>query len=328
MVSRMTSLWRRAVVIPVLWLAVFAIAPPASAQFETVCRAVSDAENGRAYPVSPWDCSPYTGPFNNPAIFFSPHPDDDSLAMAGAIHQALAAGRTVVVELMTRGTGSNALRVLSGEDPHADSTHPQGCKGPAFTHTGAGAYRLRDAEGLGDARVREFLDAMRRLGVQAVTIHDYPDSGLQAAKVTQRAQFWMSQGFTGMSFFGTAGNNEYFTTHLDHIAVHDGVANSGFAPRTFLSSYIGFICDAARRDAYARQNWPRIVRLDAKACSAKKNAMAAYRVWEPPSGRFAVGWIHSSSGLFVAYSSAPTNDCNEYVTDEAGAAPAPPTGNP
>src|ERR1051325_8863493 len=82
---------------------------PAWGQAELVCNPITDAQNTSADPVSPATCQPYTGGFNNPAIFFTPHPDDETLAMAGHIKQALAAGRTVVVELMTRGMGSGAF---------------------------------------------------------------------------------------------------------------------------------------------------------------------------------------------------------------------------
>src|SRR6266571_3765523 len=65
------------------------------------------------YPVCPADtsvsiCPPYT----NPLVFFSPHPDDETLGMAGAIRAAKAAGRTVIVELMTHGEGSGGCGIF------------------------------------------------------------------------------------------------------------------------------------------------------------------------------------------------------------------------
>jgi hypothetical protein len=85
-------------------LSFLSFAGPSLAQQEMVCTPIPDAQNGSANPVDPTSCATYTGPFTQPAIFFSAHPDDETLGMAGSIHQALAAGRTVVVELMTRGT--------------------------------------------------------------------------------------------------------------------------------------------------------------------------------------------------------------------------------
>jgi len=63
-------------------------------------------------------------------------PCDDTLAMAGHIEQALAAGRTVVVELMTRGMASSAFLVSGENDSSFLYDHTQGCGGADYTHLG------------------------------------------------------------------------------------------------------------------------------------------------------------------------------------------------
>jgi LmbE family N-acetylglucosaminyl deacetylase len=297
---------------------------------EMVCTPVPDAQNGSAYPVRPTDCGTYTGPFNQPAIFFAAHPDDETLGMAGSISQALAAGRTVIVELMTRGTGSNALSTLCGEATSGSINHNIVCDAShaeAISHLAPSpANRLgcSDLNGFGNARVREFMDSMRRLGVQAIAIHDYPDGSLSSSKVAQRASFWINLGIPGTSLFGTAGSLDY-QTHPDHIAVHDGIVTTSFTPRTFLSVYAGAICDAAARRA---RGWARTIPLGTTDCNAKKNALGAYRVWNDAAGRYAVGWFHSTGNLFLSEGATGANeDCNEYVTDE-GATSSASTGNP
>lgn len=312
-----------------LWLALLVLfAIPLSAQ-EMVCAPIPDSQNGTAYPVRPTDCGTYTGPFNQPAVFFAAHPDDETLGMAGSISQALAAGRTVVVELMTRGTASAALSALCSEATSATVNHTIQCSpySEFVSHpapTLATRLGCSDANGFGNARVREFMDSMRRLGVHAIAIHDYPDGGLASAKVTQRANFWISRGLSGMTLFGTGGSLDNIQ-HNDHIAVHDGIANTGFTPRTFLSVYAGAICDASARRAYS---WRRTIPLSFADCDAKKDALDAYRVWNAAAGRYAVGWYHSTGNLFLSYSASGANeDCNEYVTDEV-TAPAGSTGNP
>ena len=304
------------------------LAPQVWAQAELVCAPISDAQNTTAAPVRPTDCQPYAGPYTNPAIFFAPHPDDETLAMAGQIRQALAAGRTVVVEVMTRGMASGAIMVSGETDPNNLYEHTQDCGGADFLHYGTGAYPLTDTEALGKARIREFLDSMRRLGVQAVVIHDYPDGALDAERITQRVQqYWETLGISGISFYGTAGSEDLPYQHSDHIAVHDGLESSGATPRTFLSPYAAGVCDVASRHALALQHWARIAPLDVATCDAKRNALLAYQVWNPQAGRYASGWVHSASALFVSYSATgPNQDCNEYVTQEV-VAPAS-TGNP
>ncbi|HTG35489.1 MAG TPA: PIG-L family deacetylase [Thermoanaerobaculia bacterium] len=313
-----------------LLLLVLLSAAGLSAQ-EMVCAPISDAQNGTAYPVRPTDCGAYTGPFNQPAVFFAAHPDDETLGMAGSINQALAAGRTVIVELMTRGTGSNALSTLCGEATSGsishsiacDTTHVESVSHPAPSP--ANRLSCSDANGFGNARVREFMDSMRRLGVHAIAIHDYPDGSLGSAKVAQRASFWINLGLPGMTLYGTAGTLDY-QNHVDHIAVRDGIASTGFTPRTFLSVYAGAICDASARRS---RGWTRTIALGTAACDAKKNALDAYRVWDAAAGRYAVGWYHSTGNLFLSEGATGVNeDCNEYVTDEALTPPPPSTGNP
>lgn len=308
-------------------LVMLPFAVPALAQPEMVCTPIPDAQNGSAGPVDPTTCATYNGPFTQPAIFFAAHPDDETLGMSGSIHQALAAGRTVVVELMTRGTASGALGTLCGEPTSGSIAHTIACDDTHYEDimhpAPSPATRLgcSDTDGFGNARVREFMDSMRRLGVQAIAIHDYPDGGLPAQKVTARAQYWINRGFAGMSLYGTAGSGDYPYQHVDHEAVHDGLSNTGYAPRTFLSVYSGGICDAATRRSDA--HWSRTISLGASDCSARKNALAAYRVWNDAAGRYAVGWFHSTGYLFESDGATGANDdCTEYVTDEvAGAAP-------
>ncbi|MFL6195576.1 MAG: PIG-L deacetylase family protein [Thermoanaerobaculia bacterium] len=310
-----------------LCLALLALATvPLSAQQEPVCTPIADAQNGTASAVRPTDCTLFTGPFTQPAIFFAAHPDDETLGMAGSISQALAAGRTVIVELMTRGTGSAALNTLCNESTSGTIGHAIACDSfvENITHpapTSATRLACSDANGFGNARVREFMDSMRRLGVHAIAIHDYLDGSLAATKVADRARYWINQGLPGMSIFGTAGSLDY-QQHPDHIAVHDGIASTAYLPRTFLSVYAGAICDTSTRRARA---WQRVIPLNLTDCNAKKNALAAYRVWNDAAGRFAVGWFHSTGNLFESYGATGANeDCNEYVTDEGTTS----TGNP
>src|SRR5947208_2937343 len=69
----------------------------ASGAVTGVCNGIS------GYPVkfdpnSPTGVSALCPPYNNPFIVFSPHPDDETLAMAGAIRAAKDANRQVIVE--------------------------------------------------------------------------------------------------------------------------------------------------------------------------------------------------------------------------------------
>jgi LmbE family N-acetylglucosaminyl deacetylase len=81
---------------------------------------------------------------HDPVVVFSPHPDDETLAMASVIRKAKDAQRTVIVELITNGDQSGTC------DPTA--------KGTSGT--------------CGQERCKEFMLAMQKLGVDGVTVND------------------------------------------------------------------------------------------------------------------------------------------------------------
>ena len=146
-------MWNRRLPWLTLLLALSAVRLPAQ---ELVCTPIADAQNGSAFPSRPTDCSTYTGPFTQPAIFFAAHPDDETLGMAGSISQAVAAGRTVVVELMTRGTASGALSTLCGEQTSGTINHQHRLRLDALRgHHASGAVAVDPPRLLGHQRVRQ-----------------------------------------------------------------------------------------------------------------------------------------------------------------------------
>lgn len=224
-------------------------------------------------PVDPVTLVPLCPPYDRPAVFLVPHPDDETLTMGGAIIQHLDAGRPVFLDLMTRGTATGARATLASGG--TDDWHP-----------GTHDYVL-SPEQIGTARTREFLDAAARLGVTGVYVSDFGDKDLTAEEVGQRASWWIANGGPGLSLKGT------YTGHTDHIAVWDGLRASGHA------DIRGYSYDDAFR-----------TRVDgiAAQCEDKSFALGAYEVWDPARGRFAVGY-HSAAWAFTKARA----DCHEYV---------------
>ncbi|HEY9421732.1 MAG TPA: PIG-L family deacetylase, partial [Thermoanaerobaculia bacterium] len=179
-------------------------------------------------PVSPANTSvTVCPPYNNPIVFFAAHPDDETLGMAGTIRAAKTAGRTVFVELMTRGEGSG----------------------------GCSSFPIRTA--CGNARVNEFTESMIHFGVDGVVggkdgrnnLGDkyllYSNGAANPAQggnqsrcsaanlspnpgVTARVNFWLTRGGAGLSLRGTSGVDDY-VCHPDHYAVSLALKNAGFA---------------------------------------------------------------------------------------------------
>jgi len=289
-----------------------AIAVPLLGQ-ELVCAPVDNT----SLPVSPWTCAPFNGPFTRPAVFFAPHPDDETLGMAGAISQAVAEGRTVIIELMTRGTKSSNRTALQNDGgSHSifcDSTFLE-----TLSHPACNVALTEDQ--LGDARVREMMDSARRLGVAAIAIHDNIDGQLSASAVTARAQWWIQRGDGGLSLYGTAGTEDY-NVHPDHQAVSQGLLATGYPDITRQMVYAFRQCNVAARQANSA--WRRVP-LASSDHANKRNALLAYQVFNLTNGRYAFGWMHSTGDLFEGGYA----DASEYVTLDSPVHGGPSTGNP
>ncbi len=231
---------------------------------------------------------PVCPPYNRPAVFFSPHPDDESLAMAGAIRAHVLAGRDVFIELLTKGTASGVRTVINNGATCA-------------WHSGTHSYNLTP-EQFGEARVRELTEAISPLGIEGFFVSDFEDGALQASEVNGRIQFWLDYGGQGLSLKGTAGAEDPTSPggspHRDHATLWNALLASGFGDvRGYLVSH--YVTGAGSPGATA----------DISAvCDDKRNALGAYKIWSPAAGHYGIGY-HSVPRLFDA---ANTN-CVEYV---------------
>lgn len=250
------------------------------------------AEDGEL-PFDPQTSLPIYGRYVRPIVFFTPHPDDESIGMAGAIREAVSQGRSVFIEVMTHGEKSRARGTLN--DHGTDSWH-----------LGAHDEDLTE-DAFGDARVREVMDAAARLGVTGVRVHSFRNGELTASDVSEQIQYWTGRqasdpGEVGLSLRGTAGfqdpRDEDGKPHPDHAAVWDALAASG------VDDIEGY-CIYAFTSAHGM---PQETRDISPWCADKNQALAAYGVWDPGNLRFAVGF-HSVHKLIEKAGS----DCQELV---------------
>lgn len=292
--------------------------------FAAVCGGVA------GYPANPSTGAAVCPPYTNPIVFFAPHPDDETLGMAGAIRAAKAANRTVIVELMTHGEGS----------------------GNCTTY-------FPTADACGTARVNEFTEAMIRLGVDGVvggqdggnnfgdkhllysngaanpdigsesSYCTYPDLSANPG-VVSRVNWWISHGGSGLSLRGTSGND--FICHPDHLAVSMAIANSGFSDTNYYQVYR--ISDGNRNTAATSTDWRgntvTLYRTNTNAycgtpsatdCtypsnrgSGKRGGLWAYTTVCTSAGLYGYAWQHSTGSYFDGYDADCVNGvANEYT---------------
>lgn len=205
-----------------------------------------------------------------PAVWYVPHPDDETIFMGGAIHHNRSADNLVV--LLTRGGASKAIdRVNAALDTPIDRQEFM------------------------EARLREFRAATGHLGVREdqVVLLDLPDGGIDEASVRQIVRD-MEARLPGASHRTMTPTDP----HPDHAAVGSAVAAALRA---------GEITGAVFLVPYPLLDDGSGVRLDHPDpgwTTAKRAALAEYQVWEPSTGRYAVGQ-HSVRSLLRAQSDDP-----------------------
>jgi LmbE family N-acetylglucosaminyl deacetylase len=250
-----------------LGILIFSASTPVFASGDPEC----SVENG--FPVAALLDQPLCPPYRDPLVVFAPHPDDETLGMSLPIREAVLAGRTVIVELLTRGTASHAGEEL-GLTP----------------------------EKLGEARVLEFLDACRRLGVTGVRINSFHDGSLTEAQAKTRVDFWMKRNDPGLSFVTTAGPQDP-PAHPDHISAFHAVRDAHLPATSFRAVYAFDSLPVVRElgNKFITQNL-------GESCDSKRDALQAYAVENHAIGRYAIGWKNSVGGLFDEAS----RGCDEY----------------
>ena len=238
-----------------------------------------------------------------PAIFYSPHQDDESLAMAGSIREHGEAGRAVILVLLTRGENGGLLDIMNGT---ADCPLGQDCPG-------GGAHRFGLVqEDIVRARTAEFRAAAARLGVDRVVVRDRPDSAwtdyagfVQEVRATilefearyPGASHKLVNGYRDVVYGWNP--EEPNLTHKACREAADGIVGLDFR---FYWVY-GYTYPQEQRTA------DYVLPLTAKQFARKRQALAEYGRWDPERGRYALGY-HSVGKLMIDPAAA---DPHEYI---------------
>jgi LmbE family N-acetylglucosaminyl deacetylase len=225
--------------------------------------------------------------FTDPrAVFVSPHPDDETLTMAGPIAHHVAAGRVVHVVALTKGGASSARAVLNGTrtSPWWGLTHDPG-------QEGYDPLSVREFE---TARVSEFRAACSALGVRRENVHvyDLPDGAVTAAAVRSvlRADFaWPGASYKSLSY--------RWDNHPDHRA-------AGEALRQLQAEQPAVWGDSrwyVYRPYWGQADPSPATRFELPTAVSQqrvRNACRAYSGWAPVVGHYAVGY-HSIAAHFL-----------------------------
>lgn len=194
-------------------------------------------------------------PVDNPAVFFIPHQDDETLTLAADIYAHVKAGRSVMLVMMTKGDASGVL--------------------PKFQ---AGPYPTMTAAEFDAARDREFVAAVRHLGVPSYRIRW---AGLQDGTLTQAEAQPVIDAWMNRYPKGSFKTLYWQDDHPDHRAI-------SYAMRSH--------CQVSHSDCrffQFRRYWTKypapgwyVPGYSAPAVLAAANE---YRLLNPSIGRYAIG---------------------------------------
>lgn len=222
------------------------------------------------------------GPDEAVAIWHIPHPDDETIGMAGGIMADAVDGRRNIVVLYTNGEASDVRLILNGlvRSPlHGRRLDPP-----------AEGYEPLDKTAFGLARVREAVAALAWLGVDPADIWTVglPDGGVTVDAALQIVTA-LDERYPHAAHRTTALGDP----HPDHRSLAralytflDAKRRSEVTPPPDVRFYSVY--------TYGRPPEQRDHRLAAVPVwdsDAKSRAVAEYGVWSPSEGRFAIGML-------------------------------------
>jgi putative cell wall-binding protein len=219
---------------------------------------------------------------SKPIIFYAPHSDDELLAEGAGIDYYLNKGFDVHVVLLTKGTASVVYNRLLTQFPE-----------------------MTLAE-FGEARVAEFRDSLSRLEVKPDHIHvyDFPDSKLTSEDVMsvimEFEQKYPGAEHRALSYNEANPDHRATGIALNNLYWSGMVKNARFyiAPYPENTSIKGFYVAPLNE-------------------SKVKDAVYAYKLYDPESGRYAIGH-QSVPDMFNAFEQEPISKVHlpdkNYVT--------------
>jgi LmbE family N-acetylglucosaminyl deacetylase len=232
----------------------------------------------------------------SPAVFFSPHQDDELLSMGPDILRHLAAGHDTHVVLMTEGGDTSARWSINGYDSETGRPVSSGWWGGRHDPALEG-YAPLTWDDVYDARDREFRSCLGALGVPESNrnLLRTPDRTVPGFKETIRGVLMQ---FPAETICRTLSPLD---THDDHRAIAQAlwelwdegvVSDAAF----WLSRF-----DLIKERVGSSHLSPATTDAELKTI---EQATRAYRAWNPSAGSYAVGY-HSVPGQFSAMLSNP-----------------------
>lgn len=225
----------------------------------------------------------HNGP--KPVVLLLPHQDDE-MAFAGMAYYYLKRGHPIYSLLVTDGSGSMARHVINGRTPDGQRIFSEVRR--QFLNPKKQGYQELDKQDFSAARNREYVASMLTLGIPPENIRIanpggidgtdrplYKDGGLSPAEAYNAINNIYQEVGDGIYITRTSIKGEGDYLNVDHRAIEVALmAFQGISTKYYFSD---------------RENPAFAIPLTPEEMAVKKAMLDQYRVWDPQSGRFAVG---------------------------------------
>ena len=245
-------------------------------------------------PLLVWSSKMLPNPsISPPAIFYSPHQDDETIGMGASIAEHVRIGRPVFVVLFTNGAGSSAINILNGKEK-------------CYNHNTFHHFNLTQ-EDIITARNAEFIAACKKLGVHRIYIANNGkgfDESIGLINMTLKFKNLIldfQDQYPTISHKLISGNSDYACTgekcdvytrsdahRAGDIAINELFKSGKVNDIRLYKTYIYSSCYNSRK---RNANWLKpISELD---MLTKQKACDEYKLFKPKLGRYAIGFEHS-----------------------------------
>jgi len=237
------------------------------------------------------------------AIFVVPHPDDETLGMGGTIRERVLAGDEVWIIVATHGEGSGVKRILSGQSYCSIHARYHNPTTENYLDTEGNGPSLSTTE-FGWARVREFYDSVTTLGVPTtrVQVYDYGDGLVTYNVATMLLNNVVNQFGFWEKYYTVLGAQDY-NYNVDHVNFAQALVDNRRIPDQNKRFYAVY---EYRDTNHSNIEW--LVDIG-PYLAVKRQALLKFQVWDPPNGRFMIGY-HSVKDLFDAAYASPLEFMN------------------
>jgi LmbE family N-acetylglucosaminyl deacetylase len=218
-----------------------------------------------------------------PAVFFSPHPDDETLNMGVSIAKQVQSGRPVYIVSLTHGRETGALHVVN------KSLEKQ---------TQYNTYGPINRDQLELIRIKEFYKAGKALGVpEGHMFIEYLDRGKASITYDDTKEITKKyiDKFPNADFYALSWMDVHYDHRTSGLALHDLFTDKKNPLPKNKAHFV--ISMATRMSMESKKMVPPGLKDRANSYAIQKmvrNAMKAYIEWDPRGGSYAIGYTSVS----------------------------------